>query len=241
LRSSQRRKPAIRSASVDRNASASVIEKVAEEIGRLEKCAAVELVFSKRALASPKEQIGENDEVIKRMYGLDCASSVLQSLTIDDELSAYWKSKGRPASETVVGEFFLRSVLLFAASSGLPETYLNRDYDFVKLAETRVFDYSPYQGGPIYSLLPVINNRIDDRVYIFNEKKVYKTSLNYLSYVGALRRTRGFLLWQYLFCVGIELDEFELLEMRKGLDFVAGMFDEDDYTDLRTLLNERST
>ena len=218
-----------------------LVEKIAEEIGRLEKCPTVELIRNKRALVPPEEKIDGEDNIIKDMYGLECPATILQSLVIDDELSAYWKSTGQSAAQTVVGEFFLRSVLLFAASSGLPETYLNHDYDLVKLAETRVFDYCPYQGGPIYSLVPIVDKRIEDRVYIFNERKVYETSLNYLEYLKVLQRTRGFLYWQYLFCVGIKLEQYELAAMRKGLDFITKTFDKDNYTDLQTLLNQRST
>jgi hypothetical protein len=92
--------------------------------------------------------------------------------------------------DPVVDEFFLRSVLVFAAANNLNDVYLSRSYEAIDLRATRVFDYYPFQGGPIYSLLPIVEKRIEDRVYIFNEKGVYRTSLDYSSYLEAVRLTR---------------------------------------------------
>jgi hypothetical protein len=170
------------------------------------------------------------------VFGIQCADSIAQSVEIDDQLNVYWRQRAESsADDPTLGEFFLRSVLVFSGKNDLNAVF-RKEYDGVDLKDTRVFDYYPYNGGPIYALLPAVGERIEDRVLIFNERQVSPTALDYMAYMKELRLTRGFLYWQYLFSDRLDVEEYELRAIQRGLAFVEREFPHDDYVDLRARL-----
>lgn len=213
-------------------------EQLAGEVDRLRKSQPrIEVLFSRNSLV-PQSRINDLRTDLETILGLKIPAAIIESVHVDDNLYAYWKSADRSEEETVFGDFFVRSVLLFAPENDLNEVFQPRSYDIVgNLRETRVFDYYAYNGGPIYSLLRVIDGTIDERVYIFNEREVFATALDYANYLAALRLTRGFLFWQYLFCEKLRPEEYEIRAIRRGLSFVEEGFPEDSYRDLWERLN----
>jgi hypothetical protein len=216
-----------------------IISEIADAIVRLRASASINVTHSQAELvpdwiARPAEQ----GQMINETCGIQCPPTVLASLQIDDDLSCHWKSKNRTPDETVAGEIFLRSVLLFGGTNELSETYLSQDHELIDLRSTRVFDYCPYQGGPIYALLPVTERQLQDHVFIFNQRKVFRSTLDYTEYLRAVRLTRGFLYWQYLYCEALRPEEYERVAIERGLAFIEAEFPADDYADLRRRLQQ---
>jgi hypothetical protein len=213
----------------------SIYTDIAGQIQRLKTSPAIEVKYHKDTL-TPPSQIETVRGTLGSVFDLQCPPSVANSVEIDDELYVYWKSREQSAEDAVFGEFFLRSVLVFGLTNDLSPTFLSQPYGDIDLRNTRVFDYYAYNGGPIHALLPASGQRIEDGVLIFNEKQVWRTSLDYATYLDVLRRTRGFLFWQYLFCDRIRVEQHEMVALKRGFAFVEREFPGDDYSDLRERL-----
>jgi hypothetical protein len=212
----------------------SILDSLAGEIKRLQRSKHIEVRFEKCGLIRPSEEMREDVETI---VGLKLPPSVVNSLQIEDDLYVYWKSAAHSEDSSVFGEFFLLSVLLFANENNLNEQYQSRSYKAIEdMRRMRVFDYYAYNGGPIYSLLQVTGEKLEDRVFVFNERDVFTTTLDYGSYLSALLQTRGFLYWQYLFCENPQLEPYEVEAVERGLVFVEQEFPEDDYRGLHERL-----
>ncbi len=134
------------------------------------------------------------------------------------------------------GEFTLQSVLEFGGKNILHPVFLESQYAGVDLRTTRVFDYYLYNGGPIFALLPVVEDRLLDSVLIFDKERLFKTTLVFADYLQVLRQTKGFLLWQYLYCEGIHPAPYEIDTMERGLQFVDRAFPDGEYVDLKARL-----
>lgn len=209
---------------------------IATEIGRLRDSPNVEVLFGKSRL-SEKQTVEILRPSLERAVKVKVSSAVAESLWIDDDLHVYWKSRNHRVDEQVFGEFFLRSALLFAKRSGLSEVFLARKYDGIDLGEMRLFDQYAYNGGPIHALLRVNQGRLEDQVYIFDERDVFRTDLTYEQYLQVLRVTRGFLFWQYLYCQNAKIASYNISNIEQGLNFIEREFPGDDYTDLRRRLS----
>ena len=119
---------------------------------------------------------------LEKILGLQLPQAIIDSVKIDDDLHVYWKSAIAGKDGPVFGEFFLPSVLLFAHANQLNEIFLSRRYSAIDdMRDMRVFDYYAYNGGPIYALLRVTEGWLKDGVYIFNERDVFTTTLDYNS------------------------------------------------------------
>jgi len=218
----------------------SIFESLAAEVDNLRRSPHIEVLFHKNRLSDATDLRSDLEAILS----LELPPPVLDSVEIDDDLHVYWKSTLHTEDAAVFGEFFLRSVLLFAPRSQLNEIFQSRRYAAIgDMKKMRVFDYYAHNGGPIYALMQVVGRKIDDRVYIFNERDVFTTTLNYESYLQVLLRTRGFLFWQYLYCENPQLHDYEVSAIGRGLDFVEQEFPGDDYGELRRRLQalERST
>jgi hypothetical protein len=210
----------------------SVLDDLAAEVHALGGSELVEVLYRNDRLVD-ESQVVHLREMLTAIFKLEAAAQVEELLRIDDSLHVYWKRKGASEDNAVFGEFHLRTPILFGPKNDLNETYKSKKYDGVNLHDTRVFDYYAYNGGPIYSLLPVHNGRIDDTVLVFNEKAVFSTTLTCSAYLEQLRRTRGVLFWQYLFCKDAKVESYELDALKRGLEFIARVFPKDDFSDLQ--------
>jgi hypothetical protein len=196
----------------------------------------IEVLYSK-SVVTPFDQkkAEERKTVFKEQYGLECPPGLEDALFISDELFVYWKNKEKEESKILAGEFHLRSPFLFASESELNDVFKHKKYDSIDLEETRVFDYYPYNGGPIHALLKVEGGTLRDEVLIFNEEDVFRTSLTYQTYLAALHVTKGVIYWQYLYCQRIKAKDYEKKQLKRGLDFIEAQFSAEDYAELRTL------
>lgn len=213
-----------------------IFDNIAAEIDGLKRSPHIEVLFHKNKL-TPDDQLIYLRTILEPVIGLHVPSSIAESLKIDDDLHVYWKSKVDPENNAVFGEFLLQSVLLFGVSNQLNEVFLSRHYKAVPdMREMRVFDYYAYNGGPIYSLLRVADGRLDEQVYVFNERDVFTTTLDYAEYLKRVRVTRGSQFWQYLFCENPDVRDYELAAIKRGLVFVESEFPEDDHSELKSKL-----
>jgi len=210
----------------------SIFNDISSQIAQLLARPEFNVKFHKSSLV-PESEIDDVREVLTSVLKVRCPPAIESSIEIDDQLNAYWSAEAGPGGDTVFGEFFLRSVLLFGKRNELNSTFVSKEYEGVDLRNTRVFDYYAYSGGTIHALFPVVENVIENRVLIFNEKQVAQTSLDYMGYLHLVRRTRGFLFWQYLFCEHINLEEYELAAIRRGLAFIELKFPGESYSDLK--------
>jgi hypothetical protein len=218
----------------------SIFNDISSQIGQLLALPEFKVKFHKLSLV-PQSEIDDVREVLNSVLKIRCPPAIASSVEIDDQLNVYWNAEGGAGGDMVFGEFFLRSVLLFGKRNELNSTFLSKEYNGVDLRKTRVFDYYAYNGGPIYALFPVVENVIEDRVLIFNEKQVSRTSLDYMRYLQLVRRTRGFMFWQYLFCERIDLEEYELAAIQRGLAFIERKFPTESYSDLKQHLARLET
>ena len=210
-----------------------IFDSIAAVIDGLKRSSHVEVLFNKNKL-TPDDQLIYQQTVLEAIIDLKVPLSIAESLKIDGDLHVYWKSKVHQEDKGVFGEFFLQSVIVFGASNQLNEVFLSRRYKTIAdMREMRVFDYYAYNGGPIYSLLRVIDDRLDEHVYVFNERDVFTTTLDYAEYLKRVRLTRGFQFWQYLFCESPDIKDYELAAIKRGLDFLESEFPNDDYSDLK--------
>src|SRR6516164_1714348 len=104
--------------------------------------------------------------------------------------SSRWNGRAQDDRE-VLGEIVLRSALLFGSGSELTEMFLSQQHHLIDSRSSRVFYYYPYQGGPIYAFLAVNGQILEDRIFIFNVREVFRAVLTYTEYLRALRLTRG--------------------------------------------------
>jgi hypothetical protein len=172
-------------------------------------------------------------KAVSKQIGIDCSAAVAETTSIESEFSAYWKGKPTDTAPVVLGEFNLRSVLKFGRENELNEVYFEYEYDVWDLRETRVFDYYAYNGGPIYALLPVNEHRLEDNVLVFDERNLYKTDLDFSSYLAALAGSKGFLYWQYLFCENVACEPYHIEPIEQGLAFIEATFPRSDLSDLK--------
>lgn len=213
-----------------------IFDSIANEIDELKRSSQIEVLFHKNKL-TPDDQLIYLETVLEGVIGLQISPSVAESLKIDGDLHAYWKSKIDPEDRGVFGEFFLQSVLVFGAENQLNETFLSQRYKAIAdMREMRVFDYYAYNGGPIYSLLRAVDGRLEDRVYVFNERDVFPTSLDYAGYLKIVRLTRGVQFWQYLYAENPEVRDYEAAAIQRGLAFLEREFPNDNYSELTNRL-----
>lgn len=210
----------------------SAFVKIAAEIDRLQRSANVDVRFSQDGPLLTGTMDATKTRQALGFLKFEVPPSVAKSVEIESELSAYWKSRTPTGKEQVTGEFCLRPVLLFGLDSELDPVFKTQRYDGVDLEATRVFDYYAKNGGPIFALMAVADGVLDDKVLVFDEERLYRTSLRYETYLERVRQTRGFLFWQYLFCEGIELEKQRAESISRGLAFVEREFRGEDYSDL---------
>ena len=208
-----------------------IFEQLAADITQLLTSSRVSVTFSKNTL-TPESRLHDLKNVLTSVFALRCPASVAESIRIDDEIYVYWKGRADGGDVPVFGEFFLRSVLVFALVNDLSETFTAKPYNAVDLRQTRVFDYYAHHGGPIHALLKVTARTVSDGVLVFNERDVFPTTLDYDGYLAALHRTKGFVFWQYLYCEQVRPETYELDAIRRGLEFVEREFPSEDYSDL---------
>jgi hypothetical protein len=209
----------------------SILSSIAAEIGRLRRSPSIDVEFWQDALLPETKKTDAVTRQVLRFLTFECPPSVAQSAAIENELSAYWRSKTTVQNAVVTGEFFLRSVLRFGLDNDLNPVF-HREYDGVDLRMTRVFDRYAQHGGPIHALMAVVGKALDDRVLIFDEEHVYRTTLRYEGYLEQVLLTKGFYYWQYLFCEGIKLEKSRAEHIRRGLTFIQGEFSGEDHSAL---------
>lgn len=209
-----------------------IFHSLAAEIQKLRDSPHVEVLAEKSKLTD-QQDLSDTRSAFELLIKVTLPTAVAETAWIDDDLHVYWKTSNHGKDQQTFGEFHLRSALMFTPRNGLNEVFLAKTYDGIDLRAMRVFDYYPYNGGPIHALLRVKDKQLEDGVYIFNERDVFRTSLLYQQYIGVLRVTRGFLYWQYLFCENPKLEEYEVAAIERGLSFVEREFPDDDYSDLR--------
>lgn len=210
----------------------SVFVEIAAEIERLRGSASFEVEFWARDLLPPGQMTAAKTAAALQFLPFECPPTVARSVEIAKELAAYWKPRTSQGKHAVTGEFFLRPVLTFGLDNEIASVFKTREYDGIDLETTRVFDYYHRNGGPIYALLQVVGSALDDKVLVFDEDNVYRTSLRYDTYLQKVRLTRGLLFWQYLFCERVTVDPGRVQRLRRGLSFLEAEFPGDDYSDL---------
>jgi len=213
-----------------------IFDSIATEIDNLKRSPHVEVLFHKNKL-TPDDRLIHLRTDLESIIGLKLPPSIADSVKIDDDMHVYWKSKVRPEGSGVFGEFFLQSVTLFADNNQLNEVFLSRRYKAIDdMRAMRVFDYYAYNGGPIYSLLRLVDGRLDEQVYVFNERDVFTTTLDYAEYLKRVRLTRGFQFWQYLFCESPDIEDYDLAGIKRGMAFIESEFPKEEYSELRSKL-----
>jgi hypothetical protein len=213
---------------------------LARGIERLTNTPAIEVLFQKVDLVddAKAERVRRT---LSSVFDLDVAPAVQESVRIADNFYVYWKKKNASDGDAVFGEFYLNTVLLFGLENELDPTFKSKKYGDIDLDDTRVFDHYKFNGGPIYSLLPLRDGHLEDKVLVFNEKSLFSTTLTYSTYLEQLRRTRGALFWQYLFCEDAKVEPYEVDALARGIDFVAKTFPGDDYEELQQRLKSLRT
>ncbi len=211
----------------------STLTEIAEQIARLQSSGAVEVIKSDDRL-EPEEKLGALKELVAedRIKYPEC---VLELTRIGEALRAYWRSVEAIEGEQVLGEFLLQTPLRFGPDSTLPDTFQDMKFGALQLRDTRVLDWYGYNGGPVHALLRVIDQRLDDKVWIFDERNLFESELVCSDYLRELARTKGVFYWQYLYCKDRRLQPFEVAALERGLSFLESAFQE-NCDDLRKRL-----
>jgi hypothetical protein len=212
-----------------------IFESLAAEVDNLRRSPRVRVRYSKNKLV---RRDGIRDDV-RQFLAFDVPPLFVETVDFEDNMHVYWSAADNPEDAPgVFGEFFMVSVLLLPDKNDLDPIYQSREYAAIPdMRDMRVFDYYAYNGGPIYSLLQVKQGRLGDEVFVFDERDVFRTSLSYDRYLQMLCLTRGFLMWQYLFCKGARVEQYDIESIERGLAFIEREFPHDDYSELRDRLN----
>jgi hypothetical protein len=168
---------------------------------------------------------------------LSYPACVPELLGVGDSLGIYWKVPGEGDGNDLYGEFYLRTPLFFARSNLLPEILQVQEHSGIDLREVRELDTYAFNAGPIHALMRVVGQKLEDHIYVFNERDVFNSDLDCTTYLKTIVRTRGILYWQYLYCKDKKLQPFEVAALERGLNFLESTFEE-DCTDLRQRLRE---
>ena len=213
------------------------IDRLAEEIAQLRQIDAFDVLRSRNTLTlDARRKSGVLRQVFKDVVKVGASEHVLESLAIDDVMYVHWKKRGSTAQDEVVGEFYLQSALLFAGRIDIGEPFMSQNDYGIDLNTLRVFDYGAFEGGPIYAMLRMEGRTLGEEVIIFDKEQMFRTSLTYATYLQTLLLTRGFKLWQYLFCDGARPLPADVDSMARSLAFLRTTFPQDDFADLDSAL-----
>lgn len=216
----------------------SIIDRLAEEITQLRGMPEFDILHSNNDLVP---QASLRSGVMRRIFDdivkVSASGAILESLAIDDKMFIHWRKREPSGDGEIAGEFNLQSALLFAAKIDIGEPFMSENDYGMDLNTLRVIDYSAFEGGPIYALLPVADLNLGDDVIVFNKEKMLRTSLTYASYLETLLLTRGFLYWQYLFCEEVTMQPYENDAIVRAIAFLKKSFPSDDFSSLDTRLS----
>lgn len=201
------------------------IERIIRSIKQLEENEKINIKF-KHVSAKPSK-ILKTHEVSLLHSHLNFPGSIQQLIDIDQTLGVLWQYGEYKLGNLLNGEFMLKKPSLFLLENELPQTYQELKDTGVDLRFVRLFDCYAYNGGPVYALLPAKDNTIEDRILIFDERKVYETDLTIDIYLDMMPLTYGLFYWQYLFCIGRQIDEYEISHLQRGLAFIEQEFKTD--------------
>ncbi|MER5982834.1 hypothetical protein [Streptomyces sp. NPDC001787] len=112
------------------------------------------------------------------------------------------------------------------------------------IEEFRIFETHPVGGTGTYSALRLTHNEVSPEIWYFDLRQgPSRLHISYSDYLDVMLRTKGLYDWQYLFAEP-DKDNYgmsvSLPYLRDGLDFLAREFPEDDLSDLRDRLAERT-
>ncbi|WP_406495913.1 hypothetical protein OG936_18010 [Streptomyces sp. NBC_00846] len=147
--------------------------------------------------------------------------------------------------DKIAGEFHIVHLAEAVVRGPQPSAFDPATSEIGRLVEEfRIFETHPVGGTGTYSALRFTHNQDSPEIWYFDIRQgPTRLHISYSDYLDVMLRTRGLYDWQYLFAEP-DADNYgmcvSLPYLRDGLEFLAREFPDDDLSELRDRLAERT-
>lgn len=185
------------------------------------------------AIASmpPDLPIERAEKIFKMLQKVELDSALKTTMLLPQELQLYWQDND------AMGELFLSSIsgtcnrLVDPSQHGI-------EFFGAPLADYRIVDEVANVGGPFFTLIKKVADRLEEQLYFFDTRNCWKISISIQEYIDLAMKSFAPLYWQCLF-----IDE-ELLASRadaleRSLGYLADKADDAALSKLRVALAKK--